>query len=69
MNKPKTGTYGETLWEIRKKHHLTQTALSELIGVTPSYISKLENDRAKASKMFKNFMDFLFGNGEKIIDQ
>lgn len=36
--------FGEKLVSLRKKHRLTQKQLAEKIGVTPSTVSKYEND-------------------------
>jgi DNA-binding XRE family transcriptional regulator len=39
---------GQTIKNIRKERHLTQTALGELVGVQKSQISKVENNLTDA---------------------
>ena len=39
---------GQTIKNIRKKRHLTQTELGELVGVQKSQISKVENNLTDA---------------------
>ncbi len=42
-------TYGSMVKELRIKNGLTQCAVAEAIGVTPGYISHVENNRTAMS--------------------
>ena len=51
-------TIGQTLKLIRTAANLKQSKLAELLGVTPNYISLIENDRREPSLSFlKKFAD------------
>ena len=42
-------TYGSKVKELRIKNGLTQSAVAESLGVTPGYISNVENNRTAMS--------------------
>ena len=44
--------------EFRKRHNMSQVKLSELSGVSRSYIGELENNKyKKATKRLNNYTD------------
>ena len=49
MRKVSTIRIGETLQKLRKSNGYTQEKIAEEIGVSPRYISDVEQDRAKPS--------------------
>lgn len=50
---------GKKIQELRKKHKISQTELSEALGVSQNRISEIENGR----------YDFSFGYYAKILNQ
>ena len=42
-------TYGSKIKELRVRNGLTQSVVAEALGVTPGYISNVENDRTAMS--------------------
>ena len=49
MRKPSTIKIGKQLQAIRKSNGYTQEKIAEEVGVSPRYISDVEQDRAKPS--------------------
>ena len=60
-------TIGARIRSVRKKNALTQARFAERLGIYRPYLSKLENDRAKASKTVIRLMSILYNENENWI--
>lgn len=49
MNTENTENYGSLIKDLRIKNGLTQNQVAESLGVTPGYISNVENNRTAMS--------------------
>lgn len=57
-NQPSVSSYGETIRDIRVACGFTQGFVAENLGVTPGYISKVENDRTTLSlRLLKKYAE------------
>ena len=50
---------GKRILQYRAKNNLTQTEMSEKLGVSRELVNKLENGKLKASKMILVKMDLI----------
>ena len=56
---------GEEITALRKSLNLTQIQFSEALGVTETYVSYLENEKRKPSKVLCLLLDSLKTKTEK----
>ena len=49
MNNHENRSFGNKIWQSRRKKKLSQREVANLIGVDHTYLSKLENDRVEPS--------------------
>lgn len=64
---------GETIKELRIQNHLTQNQVAKVLGVTPGYVSNVENNRiamslhklASFAKLVGVSIDYLVGTADE----
>jgi transcriptional regulator with XRE-family HTH domain len=64
---------GETIKELRIQNHLTQNQVAQVLGVTPGYVSNVENNRiamslhklAAYAKLVGVSIDYLVGTADE----
>lgn len=61
MSVENTENYGSLIKELRIKNGLTQNQVAESLGVTPGYISNVENNRTAMSLRILTFYARLVG--------
>lgn len=61
MNAENTENYGSLIKDLRIKNGLTQNQVAESLGVTPGYISNVENNRTAMSLRILTYYARLVG--------
>lgn len=61
MDSQNTETYGTMIKDLRIKNNLTQNQVAEALGVTPGYISNVENNRTAMSLRILTYYARLVG--------
>ena len=65
-----SSSYGETIRDIRVACGFTQSFVAESLGVTPGYISKVENDRTTLSlRLLKKYAELTGVTIDSIVGQ
>lgn len=63
-------TFGEMLRHLRKQHHFSQRELAERLGVSFTYLSKLENNRMErppSEEFIRNLARELDADADKLL--
>jgi transcriptional regulator with XRE-family HTH domain len=68
MDKQPSQTFGNVIWQARRKLGLSQRELAAKVGVDYTYLSKLENDHVEPSeKVIRSLAEHLSLNAEELI--